>query len=227
MIRKGEKLEEYRDFKPYYITRFANAAGINPDYFKKHIEAGDDKELAGVTYDILFRNGYSGSSPSFMARVALDYRTGKKKWGAKPNRKYLVLEINEVWEAESGNQNESDDKETESVRKTPENVVSEPKTEQNSQKVSQNDQKAEQEQEMDLSELPFYDPGYEDEEPLVSEADYSEANEAKEWLDDFLTIPRMRSGGDVDYSAMEKYDEYHFEKAKEYVQTLYDIITGR
>lgn len=195
MIRKGEKLEEYRECKDYYLSRFGNYAGYGKDTMRGFLVDGiaDPGE-----YDILFRNGYSNDSPAFMAHVHLRYGTGKKKWGAKPNHKYIILDIMRVWE-----------------------IDTEPMT------VSELQEPSEEEPEIDLSDLPFYEPdeaeSEPEESPLRTAEDYSEAAIAKEWLDDFLTIPKMNKNGDVDYSAMEKYDEYHFEKAKMYVQTLYDL----
>lgn len=196
MIRKGEKLEEYRECKDYYLSRFANNAGIGAEALRGMLVDGIPGKIP--EYDILFRNGYSNESPSFTAHVSLRYGTGKKKWGAKKNHKYIILNIMRVWEIET-----------------------EPMT------VSELQEPSEEEQEIDLSDLPFYEPDEAESEPeeppLRTAEDYSEAAIAKEWLDDFLTIPKMNKNGDVDYSAMEKYDEYHFEKAKMYVQTLYDL----
>ena len=195
MIRKGEKLEEYRECKDYYLSRFGNYAGYGKDTMRGFLVDGiaDPGE-----YDILFRNGYSNDSPAFMAHVHLRYGTGKKKWGAKPNHKYIILDIMRVWEIET-----------------------EPMT------ASEPQEPPEAELEIDLSDLPFYEPDEAESEPeeppLRTAEDYSEAAIAKEWLDDFLTFPKMNKNGDMDYSAMEKYDEYHFEKAKMYVQTLYDL----
>lgn len=196
MIRKGEKLEEYRECKDYYLSRFANNAGIGAEALRGMLVDGIPGKIP--EYDILFRNGYSNESPSFTAHVSLRYGTGKKKWGAKKNHKYIILNIMRVWEIET-----------------------EPMT------VSELQEPSEEEQEIDISDLPFYEPDEAESEPeeppLRTAEDYSEAAIAKEWLDDFLTIPKMNKNGDVDYSAMEKYDEYHFEKAKMYVQTLYDL----
>lgn len=196
MIRKGEKLEEYRECKDYYLSRFANNAGIGAEALRGMLVDGIPGKIP--EYDILFRNGYSNESPSFTAHVSLRYGTGKKKWGAKKNHKYIILNIMRVWEIET-----------------------EPMT------VSEPQEPSEEEPELDLSDLPFYEPdeaeSESEESPLRTAEDCSEAAIAKEWLDDFLTIPKMNKNGDVDYSAMEKYDEYHFEKAKMYVQTLYDL----
>jgi len=200
MIRRGEKLEEYRELKDYYLTRFANNAGIGANALRGILTEG---YATPPEYDVLFKNGYSNDSPSFIAHVGLRYGTGKKRWGAKPNHKYIILDIKSISEA------------------------SEAVTEIRQDSIEDNTN----ESETDLSDLPFWDPDPSDENPEEKEMsrmqeDHPEATAAKEWLDDFLTIPRVGKGGEVDYSEMEKYDEYHFEKAKEHVQTLYELAVG-
>ena len=55
MILSGEKKEEYRDITPYYETRFKNLWGDR--YMGKR--------------KIMFRNGYSIHSPSFVVECEL------------------------------------------------------------------------------------------------------------------------------------------------------------
>lgn len=47
---------------------------------------------------IVFRNGYSANSPSFIAKVSLSIGTGKAEWGAERGVEYYVLRILEVME---------------------------------------------------------------------------------------------------------------------------------
>lgn len=91
MILSGEKKEEYREVKPYYMSRFSNLFSMYP-YSK--IPYGYDQQK------IMFRNGYNGNSPSFIAECNLDIKEGKKEWGAVPNVEYYVLKINKiVWKS--------------------------------------------------------------------------------------------------------------------------------
>lgn len=78
MILSGEKKEEYRNITKYYETRFNNL-------FKNQEDAW-----------IMFRNGYSSKSPSFMARCSLKKGFGHVEWGAEPETKYYILEIKEI-----------------------------------------------------------------------------------------------------------------------------------
>lgn len=85
MILSGEKKEEYREIKPYYRSRlyhegFLDQYGLPTQWQSK----------------ILFRNGYSKSSPSFEALCSLDIKTGKEEWGAEVGKKYYRLHIHDI-----------------------------------------------------------------------------------------------------------------------------------
>ncbi len=93
MILSGEKREEYREIKPYYTTRF------------QHLWQGS-LIGGGAERKIVFRNGYSAKSPSFIAVCTISIGTGKKEWGAEPNKEYYVLKILSIYrnkETEDGN----------------------------------------------------------------------------------------------------------------------------
>ena len=90
MILSGEKEEEYREIKPYYTTRFVNA-GLLEHTFNKNCTA--------PTYNrtvVMFRNGYSSNSPSFIATVTLDIGTGKPEWGAEEEKNYYIMKICDI-----------------------------------------------------------------------------------------------------------------------------------
>lgn len=80
MIESGEKKEEYREIKQYWVSRLL---GGFPPAFKK---------FDGV----VFRNGYSGGAKmmSFKdPKIRID--TGKPEWGAEPGKKYFVITLGE------------------------------------------------------------------------------------------------------------------------------------
>lgn len=81
MIKSGEKMEEYREFKKYYHTRFKKIFGL--DYKDKIAE-------------IIFRSGYSKMSPKIKCRCKLRIGQGKPEWGAEEGKEYYILEILEV-----------------------------------------------------------------------------------------------------------------------------------
>lgn len=87
MILSGEKKEEYRDIKEYYKTRFTSVFGFRFMY-------GVDEECTAK--EIIFRNGYSTESPSFIALCKLRKGEGKTEWGAEEGKRYYILEIMEI-----------------------------------------------------------------------------------------------------------------------------------
>ena len=92
MIKFGEKKEEYREIKPYYTTRFYGRA------YEHNLKNGFIKEKLQFEREIIFRNGYSNSSPTIKCKILLKKGYGKKEWGAKPNKLYYVLKILNVEE---------------------------------------------------------------------------------------------------------------------------------
>ena len=83
MILSGVKKEEYREIKPYYTTRFQNL--------------WQGSLIGGMAErKIVFRNGYSSDSPSFVAECTLDTGMGREEWGAEPGREYYRLHIKRV-----------------------------------------------------------------------------------------------------------------------------------
>ena len=85
MILSGEKKEEYREIKPYYRSRLYHEGFLD--------QYGLPTQWQGK---VLFRNGYSKSSPSFIAQVSLDIGEGKKEWGAETGKKYYRLHIHDI-----------------------------------------------------------------------------------------------------------------------------------
>lgn len=46
--------------------------------------------------EILFRNGYSNNSPSFIAECTLDIGEGEEEWGAEKGKEYYILKIEKI-----------------------------------------------------------------------------------------------------------------------------------
>ena len=102
MILSGEKKEEYREIKPYYTKRFQKI--LAPYYLdnnnfwdRQWMEECSAGWFSTDTFQVVFRNGYSSDSPSFVATVALSVGCGKEKWGAEPGALYYVLTVNELF----------------------------------------------------------------------------------------------------------------------------------
>lgn len=85
MIVSGEKKEEYRDIKPFYISRFKRFFGY-PDI--------DTKKVCRVR----MRNGYNRTDPILIADCTLSVGTGKPEWGAEPGKEYFILNVKKVAE---------------------------------------------------------------------------------------------------------------------------------
>lgn len=91
MIKSGEKLEEYREIKPYYDKRLLN-------YFE-HTDYGSFIVINPYNEkQIILRNGYNRDSASLLCLCTLDMGTGKPEWGAEENKKYYILRIKEAKE---------------------------------------------------------------------------------------------------------------------------------
>lgn len=85
MILLRDKMEEYRENKPYYIKRFQTIGLLD-----ENGQPTDEKK------EICFRNGYAGDSPSFTAECSLRIGSGNTSWGAEEGKEYLVLVIHEI-----------------------------------------------------------------------------------------------------------------------------------
>ena len=97
MIRSGEKVEEYRECKNYWIYRFSKLCG----YFEYRFgENGIEMILADrLKCDkLVFTLGYPKAGDTSRRlefknpKIRID--TGKPEWGAEPGKKYFVI----TWE---------------------------------------------------------------------------------------------------------------------------------
>ena len=91
MILSGEKKEEYRDVKPYYDSRLNKFCHISTRNVMENY-------IPNNTFEVIFRNGYSKSSPSIKCLCSCWYGEGKVDWGAEPNKEYYILRILDVKE---------------------------------------------------------------------------------------------------------------------------------
>lgn len=95
LILSGIKKEEYRAIKPYYVKRIFN------EYRKAHAISLDSFLLKlhneSIYFgDVEFVNGYSGSSPSFVAHCSLHVGKGNTEWGAEDEVEYFVFNVKEI-----------------------------------------------------------------------------------------------------------------------------------
>lgn len=106
MIQSGEKLEEYREIKDYWIKRLAACKGNNSYektgfYCKKALCISCIKRGNGFhekQFDaIRFTNGYGKSRPSFLIECKeIVIGPGKTPWGAEEGEIYIILKLGKI-----------------------------------------------------------------------------------------------------------------------------------
>lgn len=95
MILSGEKTEEYREIKPYWIKRLCDdhEGCIGGDFMDPHVVMA--YTFKSFTY-AQFRNGYSKDSRNMLRRIySIEIDTGNPEWGAEPGKKYFVIKLGE------------------------------------------------------------------------------------------------------------------------------------
>ena len=107
MILSGEKTEEYREIKPYWIKRLLKYRGnysypIMSPIIKSCL---DEKPFEWLAYidmfpkfykgdNIVFVNGYGKDKPTLTVWIkGFSIKEGKQEWGAKPNTKYFTFHL--------------------------------------------------------------------------------------------------------------------------------------
>jgi len=102
MILSGEKKEEYREIKEYYLSRsmdyycgypiMNNTLALRNNLPDMSIEQINKDTLFRHYDSIIFSNGYAKDRDQIEATgVNIRIDTGQEKWGAIPNKKYFVL----------------------------------------------------------------------------------------------------------------------------------------
>ena len=95
MIASGEKTEEYREVKPYWIQRLCDPypGNIGGDFMDSHsVTAYLFKKFDSV----IFRNGYSKNAPVMSFKVReISHTYGFSDWGAEHHVKYFVIKLGE------------------------------------------------------------------------------------------------------------------------------------
>ena len=87
MIKSGDKKEEYREIKPYWLKRLSkNIIIFHYDGYGRHL------------IKVVLKNGYNKNSPQLKCKCILSVGQGKQEWGAESGKEYYVLEILEVLE---------------------------------------------------------------------------------------------------------------------------------
>lgn len=113
MIASGEKTEEYREIKPYWVKRLIEPINLfGRDYCKEETFDTDcdnswcefivpkdirDGVIEFKDFDkVTFHLGYSKDRPSMtfaIKEIVID--EGKEEWGALPGETYFVIKLGE------------------------------------------------------------------------------------------------------------------------------------
>ena len=113
-IACGEKKEEYREFKPFWYTRFVDRDNLraikkaslafilkmaeyddNPEQF--WIEAQKAFEGCFKEYDlIIFKNGYGDVPTTIVEHKGISLKTGQERWGAEAKQFYFTHKLGNV-----------------------------------------------------------------------------------------------------------------------------------
>jgi len=108
MIASGEKKEEYREIKDYWIKRFLHAFDfcIPPldEFFqivnREYVTTSGNTVFEAIKkhFDIVSaNNGYQKNCPNVKwQHKGIRIGTGKEEWGAEPGKQYFILEIGEI-----------------------------------------------------------------------------------------------------------------------------------
>lgn len=83
MISSGEKKQEYREIKPYWMSRlFATKNGFD-----------GCRQFSAVE----FKNGYATNSPIIRVQcLGIDFGYGKPEWGAVAGTEYFVIKLGKI-----------------------------------------------------------------------------------------------------------------------------------
>jgi hypothetical protein len=94
MIASGEKKEEYREVKDYWMKRIAGIKGCGTSY---NFTLLRDKENRCLDFDYIeFKNGYSKHAPTLVVKCkGITIDEGKKKWGA-PDYRVFIIHLGEI-----------------------------------------------------------------------------------------------------------------------------------
>lgn len=91
MTKTKIKREEYRDIKPYWVTRLCEShpGYIGGDFMLRHnVKAYTFKPFT----EAFMRNGYSKDAPVLTEQIeSITIGPGRPEWGAEPGKIYFVI----------------------------------------------------------------------------------------------------------------------------------------
>lgn len=108
LIKSGVKKEEYREIKPFYISRYIKSEPLKSDLIRDWETGFDDGEIVGIQNELIitsskfdtlvFTLAYPKSDEMARRLVFKNPKIrigeGKPEWGAEKGKKYFVI----TWE---------------------------------------------------------------------------------------------------------------------------------
>jgi len=97
MILSGEKKEEYREVKPYWIDR------ISTEFSHSHDADGEEFDFKPKDYDqISFRNGYQKDAPEMTVEFkSVEIGEAKPEWSDNWKGDVFVIKLGEIIETKN------------------------------------------------------------------------------------------------------------------------------
>lgn len=105
MIESGEKTEEYREIKPYWVSRLGgcfrwcsqtlNNYGLYQNRCNTCSNLKNLNKIASNGYDaVIFHLGYAKNRPSMTFAIKeICIRPGRPEWGAEKGKAYFVIRL--------------------------------------------------------------------------------------------------------------------------------------
>ena len=101
LIESGQKTEEYREIKPYWIKRLCFTRFNNPwvycvteDICLECLKDAGESWLAYPFDFVKFSYGYTKRTMTFKVKEIV-IGQGKPEWGAEPDKNYFIIKLGE------------------------------------------------------------------------------------------------------------------------------------
>lgn len=97
LIASGEKLEEYREIKPYWIRRLCFSridllCCCDKNRCEECFKEANGEYLAYPFDKVTFHRGYTSTTMTFEIE-SISIGQGREEWGAEPNKEYFVIKL--------------------------------------------------------------------------------------------------------------------------------------
>jgi hypothetical protein len=97
LIESGQKKEEYREIKSYWMNRFIEKDSLHnesKESLLQIIESNTDSIILKKFDYVEFKNGYNKNCPQIKLECnGINISTGKTEWGALENQYYFVITL--------------------------------------------------------------------------------------------------------------------------------------